>query len=239
MRMLVVEDEFKMASLIRRGLVEEGYAADVARTGEEALWMARATPYDAIVLDLMLPGRDGQEVCRELRESGVWSPILMLTARDGVEDVVQGLDSGADDYLTKPFSLAAALPSGPPSSRSGRSGWIPPPARRGAPRPRSSCRRRSSRCSRRSCAAPVPSSRGSSCWSTLGTTATRIVPTSWTSTSAICGRRSTARSGGSRSRRSGERATGCAATAAPDDAAPRRRVADPPSLDPRLHDRDC
>lgn len=109
MRALVVEDELKMAALIRRGLVEEGYAADVARTGEEALWMARATPYDAIVLDLMLPGRDGLEVCRSLRESGVWSPILMLTARDGIEDRVSGLDSGADDYLSKPFSFAELL----------------------------------------------------------------------------------------------------------------------------------
>ncbi len=109
MRALVVEDEAKMAALIRRGLAEEGYSADVARTGEEALWMARATPYDAIVLDLMLPGRDGLEVCRELRESGVWSPILMLTARDGVEDRVEGLDSGADDYLSKPFSFAELL----------------------------------------------------------------------------------------------------------------------------------
>ena len=109
MRALVVEDEVKMAALIRRGLVEEGYAADVARTGEEALWMARATPYDAIVLDVMLPGRDGLEVCRSLRESGVWSPILMLTARDGVEDKVAGLDSGADDYLSKPFSFAELL----------------------------------------------------------------------------------------------------------------------------------
>jgi two-component system OmpR family response regulator len=99
----------KMAALIRRGLVEEGYAADVARTGEEALWMARATPYDAIVLDVMLPGRNGLEVCRSLRESGVWSPILMLTARDGVEDKVSGLDSGADDYLSKPFSFAELL----------------------------------------------------------------------------------------------------------------------------------
>ena len=98
-----------MAALIRRGLVEEGYAADVARTGEEALWMARATPYDAIVLDVMLPGRNGLEVCRSLRESGVWSPILMLTARDGVEDKVSGLDSGADDYLSKPFSFAELL----------------------------------------------------------------------------------------------------------------------------------
>jgi two-component system, OmpR family, response regulator len=109
MRALVVEDEVKMAALIRRGLVEEGYAADVAQTGEEALWMARATPYDAIVLDLMLPGRDGLEVCRELRENGVWSPILMLTARDGLEDKVSGLDSGADDYLSKPFSFAELL----------------------------------------------------------------------------------------------------------------------------------
>jgi two-component system OmpR family response regulator len=109
MRALVVEDELKMAALIRRGLIEEGYAADVARTGEEALWMARATPYDAIVLDLMLPGRDGLEVCRSLRESGVWSPILMLTARDGIEDRVSGLDSGADDYLSKPFSFAELL----------------------------------------------------------------------------------------------------------------------------------
>jgi two-component system OmpR family response regulator len=109
MRALVVEDEVKMAALIRRGLVEEGYAADVAWTGEEALWMARATPYDAIVLDVMLPGRNGLEVCRSLRESGVWSPILMLTARDGVEDKVSGLDSGADDYLSKPFSFAELL----------------------------------------------------------------------------------------------------------------------------------
>ena len=109
MRALVVEDDVKMAALIRRGLVEEGYSADVARTGEEALWVARATPYDAIILDLMLPGRDGLDVCRELRESGVWSPILMLTARDGVADRVAGLDSGADDYLSKPFSFAELL----------------------------------------------------------------------------------------------------------------------------------
>ena len=109
MRTLVVEDEPKLAALLRRGLVEEGYAADVAQTGEDALWMARATPYDAIVLDVMLPGRDGVDVCRELRSSGVWSPILMLTARDGVDDRVAGLDGGADDYLTKPFSFAELL----------------------------------------------------------------------------------------------------------------------------------
>jgi two-component system, OmpR family, response regulator len=108
-RALIVEDELKMAALIRRGLTEEGYAADVARTGDDALWMARAAPYDVIVLDVMLPGRDGFAVCRELRDNGVWTPILMLTARDSVEDRVGGLDSGADDYLTKPFSFAELL----------------------------------------------------------------------------------------------------------------------------------
>jgi two-component system, OmpR family, response regulator len=108
-RTLIVEDEVKMAALIRRGLVEEGYAADVARTGEDALWMARATDYDAIILDVMLPGADGFEVCRTLRNSDVWSPVLMLTARDGVEDRIAGLDGGADDYLTKPFSFAELL----------------------------------------------------------------------------------------------------------------------------------
>jgi two-component system, OmpR family, response regulator len=109
MRALIVEDQLKMASLIRRGLLEEGYAADVARTGEDAVWMARATEYDAIVLDVMLPGIDGFEVCRRLREDDVWSPVLMLTARDGVEDRIVGLDTGADDYLTKPFSFAELL----------------------------------------------------------------------------------------------------------------------------------
>jgi two-component system, OmpR family, response regulator len=108
-RALIVEDELKMAALLRRGLVEEGYATDVARTGEDALRMARSTAYDAIVLDVMLPGLDGFGVCRELRSSGVWTPILMLTARDDVLDRVAGLDAGADDYLTKPFSFAELL----------------------------------------------------------------------------------------------------------------------------------
>ena len=108
-RALIVEDEPKMAALLRRGLVEEGYAADIAWTGEDAVCMARAAPYDAIVLDVMLPGQDGFEVCRQLRAGGVWSPILMLTARDAVEDRVAGLDSGADDYLSKPFSFAELL----------------------------------------------------------------------------------------------------------------------------------
>jgi two-component system OmpR family response regulator len=109
MRVLVVEDDLKMAALLRRGLVEEGLAADVARTGDDALWMAEATDYDAIVLDVMLPGTDGFEVCRRLRDAGRWSPVLMLTARDAVEDRVAGLDAGADDYLTKPFSFVELL----------------------------------------------------------------------------------------------------------------------------------
>ena len=99
MRVLIVEDEVKMAGLLRRGLREEGLAADVARTGDDAVWMARATEYDAIVLDVMLPGAEG----------GTWSPVLMLTARDAVDDRVTGLDAGADDYLTKPFSFAELL----------------------------------------------------------------------------------------------------------------------------------
>src|SRR5918994_171557 len=106
MRVLIVEDEPKMAGLLRRGLRQEGIAADLAAKGEDAVWMAAATEYDAIVLDLMLPGIDGLEVCRRLRDDGVLSPILMLTARDGVHDRVAGLDSGADDYLVKPFSYA-------------------------------------------------------------------------------------------------------------------------------------
>ena len=106
MRVLVVEDQVKMAALIRRGLREGGMAADVAIRGEDALWMAQATDYDAIVLDVMLPGVDGFEVCRRLRDADVSSPVLMLTARDAVADRVRGLDTGADDYLTKPCSLA-------------------------------------------------------------------------------------------------------------------------------------
>ncbi|HEY3105588.1 MAG TPA: response regulator transcription factor [Gaiellaceae bacterium] len=109
MRVLVVEDEPKMANVIRRSLTKEGLAADVATRGEEGLWMAQATPYDAIVLDVMLPDVSGFELCRQLREREVWSPVLMLTARGAVEDRVSGLDSGADDYLVKPFAIAELL----------------------------------------------------------------------------------------------------------------------------------
>ena len=109
MRVLVVEDQPKLAALLARGLREEGHAADVAGRGEDALWMAGAASYDAIVLDLMLPGIDGLETCRRLRQLDVWTPVLMLTARDAVDDRVTGLDAGGDDYLTKPFSFDELL----------------------------------------------------------------------------------------------------------------------------------
>ena len=109
MRVLVVEDERKLGELLRRGLGEEGYAADLADRGEEALWMVRAVDNDVVVLDVMLPGADGFEICRRMRDSGVWAPVLMLTARDAVEDRVSGLDVGADDYLTKPFAFEELL----------------------------------------------------------------------------------------------------------------------------------
>ena len=94
-----------MAGLLRRALKEEGHAVDVAADGPQGLWLATENEYGAIVLDVMLPGMDGFQLCRRLRESGAWAPVLMLTARDGVTDRVRGLDAGADDYLVKPFSL--------------------------------------------------------------------------------------------------------------------------------------
>jgi len=108
-RALIVEDREKLARLLQRGLRKEGLAADVALTGEDAVWMASSTTYDAVILDIMLPGMNGREVCRRMRTQGVWSPILMLTALDRVEDRIAGLDVGADDYLVKPFSFAELL----------------------------------------------------------------------------------------------------------------------------------
>jgi two-component system OmpR family response regulator len=105
-RVLVVEDEPRMSMLLQRGFREEGYAVDAAADGTDGLWLATEQDYDAIVLDIMLPELDGIEVCRRLRASSRWAPVLLLTARDGVDDRVRGLDAGADDYLTKPFSFA-------------------------------------------------------------------------------------------------------------------------------------
>ncbi|MEA2448181.1 MAG: two-component system, OmpR family, response regulator [Thermoleophilaceae bacterium] len=105
----MVEDEPKMAALIRRGFMGESVGADIAATGEKALLEAAAIDYDAIVLDVMLPGVDGFETCRELRRRDVWAPVIMLTARDSVEDRVKGLDGGADDYLVKPFAFTELM----------------------------------------------------------------------------------------------------------------------------------
>ncbi|MEA2517494.1 MAG: hypothetical protein QOG16_1332 [Actinomycetota bacterium] len=109
MRVLVVEDEKGLASGLKRGLEAEGFAVDVAFDGSEGLWMARENDYDALVLDIMLPGLNGFKICSSLREDGDWTPILMLTAKDGELDEAEALDSGADDYLTKPFSYVVLL----------------------------------------------------------------------------------------------------------------------------------
>src|SRR5919202_3824668 len=109
MRLLVVEDNPGMASLLVRSLRREGYAVDPVNNGENALWSVRENDYDGVVLDAMIPAPDGFEVCRQMRAEGRWAPVLMLTARDTVPDRARGLDAGADDYLTKPFSLAELL----------------------------------------------------------------------------------------------------------------------------------
>jgi len=108
-KVLVVEDEKKVASFIKRGLEEENYSVDVAHEGEEGLYMAEANPYDLILMDLMLPKMDGLEIIQKLREKDIYAPVLCLTAKDKVEDIVKGLDSGSDDYLTKPFAFAELL----------------------------------------------------------------------------------------------------------------------------------
>ncbi|HMG43908.1 MAG TPA: response regulator transcription factor [Acidimicrobiales bacterium] len=108
-RVLVVEDEKRVAAAVRRGLEAEGFAVDVACDGDEGLWLAREQPYDAIVLDVMLPGVNGYQVCERLREEGNWTPILMLTAKNGVYDEAEALDTGADDFLSKPFSYVVLV----------------------------------------------------------------------------------------------------------------------------------
>jgi DNA-binding response OmpR family regulator len=109
MRVLVVEDEKRLAAGLRKGLEAEGFAVDVALDGADGLWMAREHAYDAIVLDIMLPGINGYKICATLRQDGVWTPILMLTAKGGEWDEVEALDTGADDYLTKPFAYAVLV----------------------------------------------------------------------------------------------------------------------------------
>jgi two-component system OmpR family response regulator len=109
MKVLVVEDERALASALRRGLQAEGFDVDIADNGDDGLWMAQEREYDAVLLDIMLPGRNGYQICRELRDEGNWVPILMLTAKAGEFDEAEGLDTGADDYLTKPFSFVVLV----------------------------------------------------------------------------------------------------------------------------------
>ncbi|MBU2668003.1 response regulator transcription factor [Actinoplanes bogorensis] len=109
MRILVVEDEIALGDTLREALIDEGFAVDVVRTGPDGLWAATEYPYDVVVLDIMLPGLNGYEVCRQLRERDVWTPVLMLTAKDGEYDLADALDLGADDYLTKPFSYVVLI----------------------------------------------------------------------------------------------------------------------------------
>ena len=109
MRLLLVEDDSRIACFVAKGLREQAYAVDIAGTGDDALYQAEINTYDLIILDVMIPGRDGFEVCKALRKSGLRTPILMLTARDGVDDRIKGLDQGADDYLTKPFEFGELL----------------------------------------------------------------------------------------------------------------------------------
>ena len=125
-RVLVVEDEVRLASAIRRGLEAEGFSVDVSHDGEDGLWRAREGTYRAIVLDILLPGRNGYEVCRALREEGDWTPILMLTAKDGEYDEAEALDTGADDYLSKPFSFVVLVARLRALARRARGGRPPP-----------------------------------------------------------------------------------------------------------------
>ena len=109
MRLLIVEDEVRLAAYVKRGLEREGYAVDVAADGDEGYWLATTNPYDVILLDILLPGRNGYEVCSVLRNEGVWTPVLMLTAKNGEYDEAEALDTGADDFLSKPFSFVVLL----------------------------------------------------------------------------------------------------------------------------------
>jgi DNA-binding response OmpR family regulator len=159
MRVLLVEDEVKLARAVRRGLQQEGYAVDIAATGDDGLHLATEVGYDAVVLDVMLPGLDGIEVCRRMRARGRWAPVLMLTARDGIAERVVGLDVGADDYLVKPFAFRELLArlralvrrggggaTGRPWGSPATCGWTRPPTPSRGTAIRSSCRPASSPC---------------------------------------------------------------------------------------------
>ena len=205
MRVLIVEDEKKVAGAVRRGLEAEGFAVDVALTGTDGLWMATEHPYDVIVLDIMLPGLNGYRVCEQLRDAGNWTPILMLTAKDGEYDHAEALDTGADDFLTKPFSFVVLLARlrallrrtgrARPVTYTAGDLTVDPVTHR--------CRRgdtevpltaRSSRCSSSCSGAPAKSCRRARSSTTCGTSRSRATRTSSRCTSATCGASSTSRS---------------------------------------------
>ena len=213
--MLLVEDDVRMAAAVRRALKGAGVVADVAVKGSDALWMVRSADYDAVVLDVMLPDIDGFETCKQLRADSVWVPIIMLTARDSVDDRVRGWTRGADDYLTKPFSLRGIACAAPcPDATGTRSSGQPccevgdlrmdPAARQvwRGDRGRSSCRPGSSRCSRSSCAEPGQVfTSGAAARARHGISATRHRRTSSRCMCATSARRSIARLACARSRR--------------------------------------
>ena len=200
MRVLIVEDEKKVAAAVRRGLEAEGFAVDVALTGTDGLWMATENRYDVIVLDIMLPGMNGYKVCEQLRDAGNWTPILMLTAKDGEYDQAEALDTGADDYLTKPFSFVVLLARiRALLRRTGRSRPVDlrrPATSRSNPVThrcsRGDVEMRADRARVRGARVPdaprrrgrVASRRSST---TCGTSRSRVIRTSSRSTSAICG----------------------------------------------------
>ena len=197
-RILLVEDETRVAGFIAKGLREQSYAVDIAADGESALYQAAINHYDLVILDVMLPLKNGHAVCRELRAAGFRSPILMLTARDAIDDRVAGLDAGADDYLVKPFDFKELLARLRALSR--RSGvprpdvdarWptfrsTPPATPSPAPAAPSTSPPRSTRCSNSWCSTRTASWAGKPSRSTSGTKASTPSPTSSMSTSSAC-----------------------------------------------------
>ena len=211
MKLLVVEDDVKIATSVKRGLEAEGFTVDLACDGPEGLWMATEGTYDLIVLDILLPGRNGYQVCADLRNDGNWTPILMLTAKDGDLDEAEALDAGADDYLTKPFSFpvlvarvrarcAGHRAAAQPLCRLATYASNRPNGAYGAATKRSGSRRGSSRCSSFWCVALAkccPRLRSSA---ECGSTISKATPTSSRCTSAAVGLASTSPTDGGPSR---------------------------------------
>ena len=232
MKLLLVEDDKKIATVVKRGLEAEGYTVEVAFDGADGLWLATEGSYDLIVLDIMLPHRNGFEICADLRAAGNWTPILMLTAKDGDLDEAEALDAGADDYLTKPFSFPVLVARVRSVLRRGAGRGAPVPVERrrpadrpgrrderGGPTTRSRSRPASSTCSSSSSAASARSCPNERSSTASGSTTSRATRTSSRSTSAGSGPRSTSRSVGTPSRPCAVPGTGSSRTSVERDAA--------------------